>query len=287
MEIDKYPTKKTPLYPEISRYTSYRTFLGDFFGYKKSLRAGFSYRQFATLVGLKSPNYLQLVIQGKRNLTETTGRRLAEALKLSKSEVNYFESLIRLENASTELELVKAKKSLHSALKKLLTRFVEKGAQDVLQKWYYLLIREMVVLEDFEPSGKYISQRLKGIISPEEAEDAFMLLQKSGYLKIKDNCYVQAEPVLDTGIDIYNHDFMQRYHSQLLKTWSTHINKLGYQNQELGVLNIPIPRGKITELQEKIRQFQDEIIGWSQDFQGNDSLVQLGTYLMHFEADDD
>ena len=92
------------LYPEIARYSCYRAFLKDFFTYKKSLRSGFSYRQFSLLVGLRSPNYLQLVIQGKRNLTETTGRRLAEALKLSAKEVNYFEALIRFDNAENDAE---------------------------------------------------------------------------------------------------------------------------------------------------------------------------------------
>lgn len=276
-------TSAKPIYPEIARYQSYRDFLRDFFDYKKSLRAGFSYRQFAGLVGLKSPNYLQLVIQGKRNLTETTGRRLGEALKLHKNEVAYLEALIRLENALNDSEKIKAQKNVHSCLKKLLTRFVKEEAQDILAKWYYLLIREMVLVQDFEPSGEYISSRLQNMISVAEAEKAFKFLLNSGYLEFKDGNYTQAEPVLDTGVDIFNHDFMQEYHAQLLATWSQNIEKLGYKNQELGVLNIPIPKTKIPELQEKIRQFQDEIIGWSQNFKDNDDLVQLGTYLMHFQ----
>ena len=282
MELDS-ATPAKPVYPEIARYHSYRDFLRDFFEYKKSLRAGFSYRQFSGLVGLKSPNYLQLVIQGKRNLSETTGRRLGEALKLHKNEVAYLEALIRLENTLNDADKIKAQKNLHSCLKKLLTRFVKEDAQDILAKWYYLLIREMVLVQDFEPSGEYIASRLQNMISAAEAEKAFKFLLSSGYLEFKAGSYVQAEPVLDTGVDIFNHDFMQEYHSQLLATWAQNIEKLGYKNQELGVLNIPIPQAKIPELQEKIRQFQDEIIGWSQNFKDNDNLVQLGTYLMHFQ----
>lgn len=281
MELElSAPTSKP--YPEIARYTSYRAFLRDFFEYKKSLRAGFSYRQFAGLVGLKSPNYLQLVIQEKRNLTETTGRRLAEALKLSKSEVQYFEAMIRLENAENEAERIKAQKNLHLSLKELLARFVAEDAQEILQKWHYLLIREMVSLQDFEPSGSYISKRLQGIVSPDEAEKAFAFLLKSGYLLLTNGRYVQAEPVLDTGVDIFNHSFMQEYHTQTLKVWAAHIDKLGYKHQELGVLHIPLPKERLPELQEKIRQFQDEVIGWAQSFKENDELVQLGTYLMHY-----
>lgn len=226
---------------------------------------------------------LQLVIQEKRNLSETTAERLAEALRLTKNETQYFCALVRLENAETETDKIKAQKNLHACLKKLLTRFIQQEADGILHKWYYLLIREMALCTDFEPSGAYISSRLQKIISEEEAEKGLKYLLASGYLEFKGGKYLQAEPVLDTGLDIFNHDFMQEYHAQLLATWSQNIEKLGYKNQELGVLNIPIPQAKIPELQEKIRQFQDEIIGWSQNFKDNDDLVQLGTYLMHFQ----
>lgn len=274
-------------YPEISRYMSYRDFLRDFFEYKKSLRAGFSYRQFAGLVGLKSPNYLQLVIQNKRNMTEETGGRVAKALKLSKNEALHLEALIRLDNATSSDEKVKAQKNIHASLKRLLSRYVEKDAQDILTRWYHLLVREMVSLQDFEASGEYISERLQGIISAEEAEKSFAFLLKSGYLHQEKGRYVQADPVLDTGLDIFNHSFMQDYHAQTLKAWSQNIDKLGYENQELGILNIPINKKSLPELQEKIRQFQDEIIGWCQNQENCDELVQLGTYLMHFKARSD
>ncbi|QDK44052.1 hypothetical protein DOM22_02190 [Bdellovibrio sp. ZAP7] len=270
-------------YPEIARYTCYRAFLRDFFDYKKSLRSGFSYRQFASLVGLKSPNYLQLVIQEKRNLTETTGRRLAEALKLNAKEVNYFEALIRLQNAENDEDRVKAQKNIHACLKKLLAQFVQEDARDILSKWYHLLVREMTLLNDFEPSGEYISKRMSGIINPDEAERSLKFLLNAGYLKNNSGKYEQCDPVLDTGIDIFNHDVMQEYHAQTLKVWSQNIEKLGYKNQELGLLNIPIPKEKLGELQEKIRQFQDEIIAWSQNQKDCNEIVQLGTYLMHFE----
>lgn len=275
--------KTSVIYPEISRYNSYRDFLRDFFEYKKSLRSGFSYRQFAGLVGLKSPNYLQLVIQGKRNMTEETGHRVAKALKLSKNEALHLEALIRLDNATSVDDRLKAQKNVHASLKRLLSRYVEKDAQDILSRWYHLLVREMVSLRDFEPSGEYIASRLQGIITAEEAERSFAFLLKSGYLRQEKGRYVQADPVLDTGLDIFNHSFMQGYHAQTLKAWSQNMDKLGYENQELGVLNIPINKKALPELQEKIRQFQDEIIGWCQNQENCDELVQLGTYLMHFK----
>lgn len=278
--------EKSPiLYPEIARYTCYRAYLHDFFNYKKSLRSGFSYRQFAGLVGLKSPNYLQLVIQGKRNLTETTGERLAEALKLKKNEIRYFVALINLENAVTAEEKQKAEKNVFVASKSLLSRVLPEEQQEVITQWYHLLVRELVFLKDFEPSGAYISKKLKNIITPEQGEESFKLLLRTGYVTVSAGQYLAADPILDTGLEIFTHPFMQQVHAKMLKTWADKIDQLGYREQELGVLNIPLPKSKISELQQKIRRFQDEIIGWAETVQKDsetDEIVQLGTYLMSY-----
>lgn len=282
--------KLQPLpYPEIARYKCYRAFLNDFFNYKKSLRAGFSYRQFAALVGLKSPNYLQLVIQGKRNLTETTAERLAEALKLQKNEIQYFMALVVFDNAATSEEKQKAERHLYVVSKKLISKILPEEQQEVLHEWYHLLVRELVFLKDFEPSGDYIAKKLKNIITPAQAEASFKLLLRTGYIERIGNKYQSTEPILDTGLDIFTHPFMQEVHAKMLKTWSQKIVELGYREQELGVLHIPLPKAKIPELQEKIRRFQDEIIGWAEALQnqGNaDEIVQLGTYLMSYGEKD-
>jgi uncharacterized protein (TIGR02147 family) len=272
-------------YPEMARYKCYRAFLHDFFEYKKSLRAGFSYRQFAALVGLKSPNYLQLVIQGKRNLSATTAERLTETLKLKKAEAHYFVALVNLDNAVTADEKLKAEKHLYAASKKLLSKILPEEQQEVLHEWYHLLVRELVFLKDFEPGGAYIAAKLNGILTEEQAEASFRLLLRTGYILREGARYVTSEPILDTGLDVFHHSFMQEVHAKMLKTWAQKIDQLGLRTQELGVLNIPLPAAKIPELQQRIRRFQDEIIGWVEGLQSEgdaDQIVQLGTYLMNY-----
>jgi uncharacterized protein (TIGR02147 family) len=272
-------------YPEIARYRCYRVFLKDFFEYKKSLRAGFSYRQFAGLVGLKSPNYLQLVIQGKRNLSETTAERLGEALKLKKNEVHYFVALVNMDNAVRPEEKAKAERHLYAASKKLLSKILPEEQQEVLNEWYHLLVRELIFLKDFEPSGEYISRKLNGILTISQAEESFKLLLRTGYIRLEKTGYVASEPIIDTGLDVFTHSFMQEVHAKMLKIWAQRIQDLGLRTQELGVINIPLPSDKIPELQQRIRRFQDEIIGWVESLQSEgdaDEIVQLGTYLMNY-----
>src|SRR5437868_3603521 len=88
--------------PQILSYRNYRQFISDSYHFKKSLRAGFSFRRFSQMVGIRSPNYLQLVIQGKRNLSSEMAERVAKTLSLLGQEKRYFVALVALENAKGE-----------------------------------------------------------------------------------------------------------------------------------------------------------------------------------------
>lgn len=282
MELDKILANPSP--PKVRDFEDYRSFLESFYNYKKATRSGFSYRQFATLVGLKSPNYIQLVIQGKRNLTETTALRLAEKIKLSSKEADYFASMVRLENAANDQEKLRFEREKFSAFKKLVTTDVGENQLIVLSEWWHLLVRELIALKEFEADGKWISERLRGVISPEQAEKSLQVLEKSEFVEVSDGKWRLKDPVLDTGLENFPHSKMQEVHSEILKAWSRNLKNLSPLEQELGVLNIPMKRSSIPKLKEKILKFQDEVIGWleNETSNGADEIVQLGTYLFSF-----
>ena len=65
-------------------YLDYRAFLRDFYLARKREQGKFSFRFFSKLVGLRSSNFLKLVMDGERNLQGETLHRLIKAMKLSK-----------------------------------------------------------------------------------------------------------------------------------------------------------------------------------------------------------
>ena len=64
----------------IFSYTNYRAFLRDLYLTKKSESSGFSHRVFVRMCGFASPNFLKLVIEGKRD---------ASTLKFDADEAKY------------------------------------------------------------------------------------------------------------------------------------------------------------------------------------------------------
>lgn len=272
--------------PALRNYQDYRHFLRDWFAHKKTLRTGFSYRRLSQVLGLKSPNFFHLVLSGQRNLSPELAKSLAEYLCLSVRERNYFLALVRKETARGEASLAEAEKARRVALRKLITSPMSRMQEEVFTRWYHMLVRELVFVKGFEPSGEYISAKLNRVVSVKEAEESLALLLRTGFLVPGDNGKLKAaEPVLDSGNTVFSRETMQKHHGETLKVWGEHLKELSPAEQELGLLHIPIRSERIPELRARIRRFQDEVIGWLESERDADRVVQLGTYLVPFSGE--
>jgi uncharacterized protein (TIGR02147 family) len=266
-------------FPEIENYTCFRMYLADFYKYKKSVKTQFSYRQFAKSANIKSPNFLQLVMQNKRNLSPEKAVFVAKAMKLSSVEIRYFLALVNRENARDDELKHKAARELLISAKKLCEKKMPLAQKDILKRWYSLVVRELITLPDFKWEGSYISKKLRGYISEAEADQILIDLKNAGFIRFQGGKWIQADPVLTTG-EAYDEERILNHHQENLKVWSKSLKDFSSEERELGLLNIPIHSEKIPELQQRIRDFQNEIVGWLKDESDPQRVVQLGVYLI-------
>ncbi len=265
--------------PHVVKYENYRSFLKDFYLFKKSLRDSFSYRLFAMKSGLKSPNYLQLVIQGKRNLSVAAAKGVTKALDLSGPEKQYFLCMVELANAESDEDRQRATRAKLKTKAQFMTKALPEIHKDILSSPFHLLIRELVCLEDFQADGEWISKKLRRIVSPDQARDSLELLNKGQYIRYENSHWIMTEPSFDLGHE-FGEALVLKAHIDTLKMWTQLLEGISKDSRELGLLNIPINSKKIPEFKQRIRDFQDEIIGWLEDEKDPDSLVQLGSYLI-------
>ncbi|OFZ28348.1 MAG: hypothetical protein A2622_04400 [Bdellovibrionales bacterium RIFCSPHIGHO2_01_FULL_40_29] len=84
--------------PGLSEYMDYRLFLADFYHFKKTLTRHsvrpYSYAIFSAAADIKSPNYLKMIIEGKRNLSPDMVAKFAKACGLNKSQTEEFKLLV-------------------------------------------------------------------------------------------------------------------------------------------------------------------------------------------------
>jgi uncharacterized protein (TIGR02147 family) len=267
---------------EVTGFTDYRDYLRAIFESKKKANRRFSCRRFSAIVGFKSPNYLQMILDGKRNLSADTAATIASRLKVSAGERDYFVALVKQANAVTDIERNGAERARLAALKKIVSREIPSAHKEIYGKWFYLLVRELFLLKESRSDVDWIRQKLGETISSTEAANAVELLVRTGLLTPTDKGYRPADPVVESNEQQLQAALMRAFHADTFRMWANNLDKLSPAEQELCVLNIPISSSKVLELRKRIRQFQDEIIGWVQDDKDADRVVQLGTYLIPF-----
>ena len=65
--------------PSPRDYDDYRAYLSELIDFLRTSKRGFSFRRFSKRAGYQSPNFLKLVIDGQRNLSDDSIAKFAGA----------------------------------------------------------------------------------------------------------------------------------------------------------------------------------------------------------------
>jgi uncharacterized protein (TIGR02147 family) len=193
---------------DIFQYGDYRTFLADFYRQEKTKSPGFSHRSFARRAGLASPNYLKLVIDGQRPVTEKNLGAFLRGLKLAGPQSEYFRILVSMKESRDDKE----KAGLLERLLKMRVRYsgdplqLDKDRWEILRSWHHWAIREMVLLKDFQPDPAWIAVKLGRKITPAQAKESLEILERLEFLKLdaETGLLKQSDPMITTVDEISN-----------------------------------------------------------------------------------
>ena len=166
--------KRAPV--DVFAYRDHRAFLAAFHTRASAQNGGFSYADFSKRVGLRSPNYLKLVIDGERNLSVDMAHRFGEACGLSGQSLRFFCSLVAFGQAKTTRE-----RDRHYAELQTFRRFRASHRLDAAQsayhsQWYIPAIHELCAREDFQDDPRWIgSTLLTGVLAIGLSFGAFLV----------------------------------------------------------------------------------------------------------------
>lgn len=197
------PTPAAPPKPEVpvlGTYTDFRLYLKDVYEYRRraestGLRA-YSYSTFSAAADIKSPNYLKLIIEGRRNLSDDMITKFARALRLQKAEAEEFRVLVRYGQETEpisrnqylkELADLRARRAFDSGA-------IKQQAWDKVPNWMGWVLYAMTDQQgvSFDPDELYRLFRAK--TSPEDIRSELKRLIDNGDLKAQ-------KKAADEGVD--------------------------------------------------------------------------------------
>lgn len=252
---------KEPQNPvNIFSYKDYRDFLKDWYQNAKKTRPAFSYRAFAKKAGFNTSNFLMLVMQGKRNLTEDSLTCFEKGLGLNKQEQEFFRNLVFLNQAKTHEQEDHYYQQLLQSKKFRELKPIEKQKYEYYATWYHPVIRELVCAKEFDGTPEWLSHKLCPSITPAQCAKSMELLEKLGFIKKNgDGKWQQATPVVSTGPALTSL-VVHNYHKAILDLTGRVMDTLSKDDRDVSTLTLGIKKDKIPLLKEKIRAFRKEIL---------------------------
>ncbi len=245
--------------PEVFQYSNYRTYLIDFYNYKKIQQPAFSHRYFAKKAGISSPNYLKLVMDGKRNLTKKTLLKFQVALGLKGKKSDFFENLVFFTQSTSVAERniyygnilkVRAK----SGLKKL-----EEAEFQLFSDWRHIVVRELAAVKGFRADARWISKKIGSGVSEKDAEESLKLLTALGLLKKTANGFQQSHTNISTSDEVRSL-LVKNYHRQMIQLGLTSMERIAPARRDISSITIPIHARDLIKVKEHLQLMRKEIL---------------------------
>lgn len=251
--------------PDLFAYLDYRKYLRDAF---EAMRAAApkgkgkaSYRSFAKEAGYTSPNLLQLILAGQRELAPANVPGTARALGLNKQETDFFADLVAFERAEGFDEKTFHYQRMLRSRRHAEARPIDKGQFEYLEQWYHPAVRELVAHPAFDGDPAWIAGRVHPRITPAQAERSLDLLQRLGLLKRDPGSgkLAHAETQISTAPEVASLA-VANYHRSMLKLAEGSIEAFDAARRDLRAVTLGIPKSKYPELKRKLEAFWRDIL---------------------------
>lgn len=240
-------------------YKDYRVFLQDWVRRSKDTQPHFSYRWFARKAGFQSSNFLMLVTQGKRNLTEDSLIKCANGLDLNKQEEEFFRNLVFLNQAQTPDKKNSYLKQLLRSKKVRQMKRIERQHYEYYSTWYHPVVRELVVAKGCNGTPEEIVKRLAPEVTPSQVAKSIALLEALGFIqKTESGGWRQTSSIITTAPELGS-VALHNYHKTLLELTQGQMDTLPPEQQTMFCMTLGVRRDRIPQLQAKLREFQNEI----------------------------
>jgi len=263
----------------VFEYDNYRAYLKDLYGFYKKTKPQFSYRYFSQKAGFRSPNFLKLVIEGKRNLSPERIERFTSALKLNKKETEFFRILVHLNQART----IGEKKLYAEQLMQFRSfRYIHPLRQDQYRyyaEWYNIPIRELTILSDFSEDPGWIARSLLPPISPQQAQKALDLLLQLGLLERDESGrLVQADAFISTGDEVTSTS-VANYHREMIQKGSEALDRFPGPDRDISSVTMALSDKGFQEIKSLIQKFRKELLAIADQDQRPEGVYQINFQL--------
>lgn len=264
--------------PSIYDYLNYRSFLKDYYIFRKSIEKNFSHRFIVSHTGATSSGWFSDIINNRINLTKNFTAPLCNLLKLKSREIEFFEYLVEYDQAGTFSEKNRYLERIIS-FKEINPSLIGKDQFDFYSKWYISAIRELLFFYDFDDDIRSLARMLNPPIRITEAQEAIDVLISIGFIKKNGQGYYK--PVMQT---ITKDSAFKTVHwanliTSMLKLAIESVNRHTTDKRDLSAVTINLSEESLITAKAEISALRKKLLSLSEHDQKQNTVYQCNIQL--------
>jgi len=273
--------------PLIFEYEDYRLFLRDMYVHLKSSARHFSFRYFSKRAGFASPNFLKLVIEGKRNISDESIPRFIGALKLTRAEGEFFANLVHFNQARDSQDRAACAREILKSKVYQKIHPIQQAEFAYYANWYYIPVRELVALAEFREDPHWICHRVFPAIAADEAKAALHDLEALGLLvRTPEGRLLQAQKTVSTENEVVS-STVAAYHREMMLKAAESIDAVPRQRREISAACVPISKETAEKIKTMMQEFRQEVLAIASADEAPETIYQLNLQLFPMSRWDD
>lgn len=261
---------------DIYSYLNYRLFLKDVV---EALQKDddFSYRKFSKRAGFSSPNFIILLIQGKRNLAHEGAKKIAKVFGLDSKQTQFFLSLIEANQAKTSEDKIRLTEKLIKSSEFSKAHPLSKDQFAYYSNWYNIVIRELLVMNP-EAKVSWLEKVITPKVSKEQVEESLETLQNLGFIKKESSRWISHSSNVMTGNNISNAGLVA-YHQKMIELAKESLDRFRSHEREVSSVTIALSQEKFEKFQARVRELKAELLSETSESEPNERVYQFNFQL--------
>jgi uncharacterized protein (TIGR02147 family) len=252
--------------PALKDYTDFRKYLAEYYDYrreisKKDLRP-YNYSVFSAAADIKSPNYLKMIIDGKRNLSPDMIGKFAKALALNKEQTEEFAIMVNFGQASDpadrnlylkELSEIRVEQQLKSGE-------IDRKTWDKIPNWVSWILYAMIDQKGVSFKADKLRELLRGKATVNEINESLQTLIDSGEViqDLETGILKKAHNLIDSPDEVPV-ALVRKLQAQLMYLGLESLFQDSAAEREFGSLTLSLTKIEFEALKFQLRKMRKEI----------------------------
>ena len=238
----------------------------------------FSWREFSKLAGFTSPNYIQLVCEGKSRLSKTGVEKVATAMELAGSDRDYFLAMERFGDAKSDSKKIQAFNDMQNIAKENRLRVVDGEAFKYFESWVNPVMRELAPIM---PGAKplELARNCYPVVSAAEVRQSLDFMVHANFLKkVGEDTYVQTEKVV-TGSSEAIPLALRSMNRQMSKFATDAIDDIPPEKRHTAGVTLGMSNATYKWLVQKLESLRQQVVAMAAKEKDYDKVYRLNLQL--------